>query len=184
MTGESARPSRRIAAFAWDYLVVVAYIVLLAVFSSIAWFGVLGRLPGAGDRSPWLFDLIAFVTLVLPVILYFSVHEASASQATWGKRRAGVRVTTVDGGRLNMRRSLLRSGLKFLPWQIVHTALFHVPGWPLAPTEPPGWVVAGFGVAYALAGIYLVGLFVPSSQRTLYDRIAGARVVSAGGSLG
>jgi uncharacterized RDD family membrane protein YckC len=184
MIGESARPIRRIAAFAWDYLVIAAYIVLLAVFSSVAWFGVLGRLPGAGDHPPWLFDLIAFVTLVLPVILYFSVQEAAASQATWGKRRAGLRVTAVDGGRLNLRRSLLRSGLKFLPWQIVHTSLFHIPGWPVAPTSPPGWVVAGFAVAYVLAGIYLVGLFVPSSRRTLYDRLAGARVVAASGSLG
>jgi uncharacterized RDD family membrane protein YckC len=184
MSGRAAAPGRRIAAFAWDYLVIAGYIVLLALFSSVAWFGVLGRLPGEADHSPWFFDLIAFVTLVLPVILYFAVQEASSSQATWGKRRAGLRVTAADGGRLNLRRSLLRSGLKFLPWQIAHTALFHIPGWPTAAAPPPAWVVAGFVLAYALAGIYLVGLFVPASRRTLYDRIAGAYVVAGGGSQG
>ena len=38
-------------------------------------------------------DLMAFITLVLPVILYFTLQESSPKQSTW-KRKAGIRVVT------------------------------------------------------------------------------------------
>ena len=47
-------------------------------------------------------DVIAFFTLVLPTILYFTLQESSARQATWGKRKIGIRVVNatvlVDAG--------------------------------------------------------------------------------------
>jgi len=168
---------KRLAAFGWDYLLIAGYIVLLALVSSIVWLGLLGRAPGAAEGQPWLYDLLSFATLVLPVILYFALQEASPAQATWGKRRAGLRVVSSSGGRLSTGRSLLRSGVKFLPWQIAHTCLFHIPGWPAAPEDPPAWVTGGFMLVFVLAGIYLAGLVMSREHRTAYDWIAGSHVV-------
>ena len=172
-----AGAGKRLAAFGWDYLLIASYVVLLAVVSAIVWLGLLGKAPGAAESQPWLYDLLSFMTLVLPVILYFGLSEASPTQATWGKRRVGLRVVASTGGRLSTGRSLLRSGLKFLPWQIAHTCLFHIPGWPVAPQAPPTWVTGGFALVFGLVGIYLAGLFIAPAHRTAYDWISGSDVV-------
>jgi len=171
-----ATAGKRLAAFALDYLVIAGYIVVLSIVSSLVWQNV-GGVPDTTQGGAWRYDLLAFVTLVLPVILYFALSEASRAQATLGKRRVGLRVETGEGHRLSTGRSLLRSSLKFLPWQIAHTALFHVPGWPVAPEAPPPWVFGGFALALGLVVFYLAGLFVSPVHRTLYDRVAGTRVV-------
>jgi uncharacterized RDD family membrane protein YckC len=168
---------RRLAAFAWDYLVIAAYALVLSAISSLIWSRLSGRIPG-GEGNPWLYDLLAFTTLVLPVILYFAFSEASRAQATWGKRRTGLRVVSLEGTRLTISRSLLRSALKFLPWQIAHTSLFHIPGWPMAPETVPASATAGFIVSFALVAVYLVTL-ARADGRTAYDRAAGSRVAVA-----
>lgn len=176
MTLQLAPAGRRLAAFAWDYLVIAGYIVVLSIVTSLVWQSV-GGTPDTTQGGAWRYDLLAFVTLVLPVILYFALSEASRAQATLGKRRVGLRVETVEGHRLSTGRSLLRSSLKFVPWQIAHTSLFHVPGWPMAPEAPPAWVLGGFVLAFGLVAAYLAGLFVSPIHQTPYDRAAGTRVV-------
>jgi uncharacterized RDD family membrane protein YckC len=172
-------PGGRLLAFGWDYLLIAGYVILLSVASSLVWRAIGPASPTVSGSTASLFDLLAFVTLVLPVMLYFAVSEASPWQATWGKRRADLRVISSTGGRLTIGRSMLRSALKFLPWQMAHTCLFHVPGWPLAPVAPPMWVTAGFVLCFVLVGVYLSGLFLAPAHRTLYDRAAGSHVVLA-----
>lgn len=170
----------RLSAFALDYLVVLAYLVLLAAVGSVVTLGraAEGRaldLPaGAVSR-----DLLAYLVSVLPVTLYFALAESSASGATLGKRRVGLRVVRARGGALSRGRSLLRSVLKFLPWQLAHTCLFHIPGWPLDPEEPPRWVIAGFVITWLLVLATLVSLGVGRTRRTPYDWLAATRVVRA-----
>jgi hypothetical protein len=41
----------------------------------------------------------------------------------------------------------------------------------------PGWVIAGFVLAFGLVGIYLAGLIMSPTHRTAYDLIAGSHVV-------
>ena len=110
--------------------------------------------------------------MVLPVILFFALQEGSARQGTWGKRKLGLRVTRLDGRPLPLGRALVRSFAKFLPWQIAHTCIFHIPGW------PPGWAIAGFGVVRLLVISYLATLGLSKSHRTPYDRLAGSKVLA------
>jgi uncharacterized RDD family membrane protein YckC len=176
---QPATTGKRIAAFAWDYLLIAGYVILLAIVSTSIWFGVIGQSPATSGTSPWLFDLLSFTTLVLPVILYFALCEASSAQATWGKRRVGLAVVSSDGGRLSKAQSLLRSALKFLPWQIAHSSLFHIPGWPTSTGPMPPGAMAGLALAYGLAGLYLVGLLRRPGHRTIYDGLAKTLVVTA-----
>jgi hypothetical protein len=122
-------------------------------------------------------DAAVFVTIVLPVILYFALQEGLARRGTWGKRKLGLRVTALGGGQLPLARALVRAIVKLLPWQIAHTCLFHVPGWPLAPGAPPPWVIVGFGLVWLLAISYLAPLAFSKSHRTPYDRLAGSEVL-------
>jgi uncharacterized RDD family membrane protein YckC len=51
---------------------------------------------------------------LLLYFLYKSIWEASAAQATPGKRAMGVMVTNLQGGRLDLRSSLIRSVVSLL----------------------------------------------------------------------
>src|SRR3972149_714245 len=85
--------AKRLKAFAFDYLIIFAYIVVLAGVN----FGLILSGGALEEISPFFAssivkDAIAFLTLILPVILYFIIQESSPRQATWGKRKAGIRV--------------------------------------------------------------------------------------------
>ena len=171
----------RIQAFMYDYLVILGYLAVLATGGLLLTLGPLGSDWTALVSTPWRMDLLAFVTTVLPVILYFTWNERSAAGATWGKKRIGLRVTTLDGNRLGGGRALVRSVVKFLPWQMAHTALFHIPGFPMATADPPSWTVWMMGAMWLLVAAYLLGLTSLYGGRTIYDRLSSSQVVYARG---
>ena len=176
MVHEAGSAGRRLAAFAIDYLIIAAYIVVLTLVS----FAVRSQVTAidvSASTAPWLFDLLAFTTLVLPVTLYFALYEASRHRATVGKRRMGLVVVTEGGESLDRGRSLLRSALKFAPWQIAHTSLFHIPGWPVAVETVPAAAAAGLGIASVVAVLYAVSVVAFADRRTPYDYVAGTRVI-------
>ena len=167
----------RIRAFALDYLVILAYLVLMALIGTFLTLGPAGAAWRVWMSDPVRADLVAFAASVRPVGLYFAVGEASSSGGTWGKRRMGLRVERSTGGRISFSRSALRSGQKLLPWQLAHTAMLHIPGFPMAPGEPPPWSPPLLGLAWALVLVYLAGLTRVGGRRTLYDRLAGTSCV-------
>ncbi|MEM8857736.1 MAG: RDD family protein [Chloroflexota bacterium] len=166
---------KRIVAFAWDYLVISLYIVILASISTglIVFVG-----GGLFPDNPVLWDLISFVTLILPIICYFALQESSIHQATWGKRQAGLIVVSQSGESLTKGQAFLRSLVKFLPWQIAHTSLFQIEGWPLDVQEVSPASTAGLTLVWILVGIYLAAMFFSKSRRTPYDWSANSIVVS------
>jgi uncharacterized RDD family membrane protein YckC len=171
-------PVRRLIAWALDYVVIAGYLVILAAASiGIQASGLHGlwiaALSNAGSA-----ELAGFVTLTLPVVLYFAFFEASPTGATFGKRALGLRVTALDGSRLSLGRALLRSAVKFLPWELAHFTIWHYVY--AGRANPPAWAAFALAIVYLLVAAYLVTLFVGKSHRTVYDRIAGARVVQTG----
>lgn len=167
----------RVRAFAFDYLVILAFLGLMAGIGTFLTLGSAGGAWRAWMSDPVRADLVAFAASVLPVCLYFTVFEASSRGGTWGKRRLGLRVERATGGGISFGRSALRNGLKFLPWQLAHTAMLHIPGFPMAPGEPPAWSPPLLGLAWTLVLLYLAGLTRVGGRRTLYDRLAGTTCV-------
>src|SRR5471032_2077281 len=109
---------RRIAAFGVDYLIIAAWIGLITGvgFGARAILGIeTGPILSQPDQLRG--HAIAFLSLTLPVILYFAIAESSRWQATVGKRALGLRVQAVTGARVGLGRSLARSAIKFLPWE-------------------------------------------------------------------
>jgi uncharacterized RDD family membrane protein YckC len=162
---------RRIAAWMVDYFLVAVYMGML-FFATFILTGGTCQVPGVTD--PGARQLLGAVTLTLPVVLYFAIAEASARQGTIGKLATRLHVTDTGLGRIGFGRSLLRSGLKFLPWELAHTAVHRVP----KTGDIPALVWAALAGSLGLAAVYLFGLFV-GRGRTLYDVIAGTRVVEA-----
>ena len=168
---------QRTVAFLLDYLIIAAYLVLLVIIGVGLGFGPLRSAFQAMFANPNISELSAFVLLVLPVVLYFALFECSSWQATWGKRKRGLRVVTTHDTRLSLPRSLVRSLLKFVPWELTHACLWRIPGWPLAPTTPPPIVTAGLILVWVLVGIYLISMLVSKKHQALYDWIAGTCVI-------
>lgn len=174
-----ARMWRRIQAFMFDYLVILGYLGVLAVAGFLLTLGPLGAVWSELVSTPWKRDLLAFFSTVLPVIGYFAWTEGSVHCATWGKRRVGLRVVGLGGDRLGGGQALARSVVKFLPWQMAHTALFHIPGFPMSVTDPPDWTVWVMGTMWVLVAAYLFGLTKLAGRRTIYDRLSASQVVEA-----
>jgi uncharacterized RDD family membrane protein YckC len=171
---------KRLIAFLFDYLLILAYIVALGGVN----YGIIlsaGALDSVAPffASPVVKDAIAFLTLVLPVGLCFALQESSPRGATWGKRKAGLRVVNANGEGLTQKQALVRAAVKLLPWQIAHTSIYHIEGWPLAPVQPTRLVMGGFVIVYALVGIYVLSALVSRKHRTPYDWVSGAYVIVA-----
>ncbi|MFO7537262.1 MAG: hypothetical protein R6X32_04295 [Chloroflexota bacterium] len=66
--------TKRFVAFFFDYALIAAYLVVLLVVG----FGLTVLTDPLPIPSPWVTELIAFSTTVLPVILYFALQEGGA----------------------------------------------------------------------------------------------------------
>jgi uncharacterized RDD family membrane protein YckC len=168
---------RRLSAFGVDYLAIAAYIgALWGVSTALASANIT---PADASADPVRGQLMGFALLTLPVLLYFALWEGSARQATPGKWAFGLTVVSSGGGRLPWSRSLLRSSLKFLPWELAHTSLWRIPGWPAQVETIPAGPLVGLVTAWILAAAYVVAALLSTSRRTPYDRAAGSTVVQA-----
>jgi len=167
----------RIAAFLLDYLLILAYLGVLALVGLFLTLGPLGEAWSILFSTPTRRDLLAFFTTVLPVSAYFVVSERSPAGATWGKRKLGLRVVDAQARPISDAQAVIRSVVKFAPWQMAHTALIHIPGFPVAPQDPPTGSVWLLSAMWLLVATYLIGLTQLSGRRTLYDRISSTRVI-------
>ncbi len=174
----------RFVSFLLDYLLIGAYILVLLV---VAFFLASGPLRGAYQllfSNPSNSEISAFLLLTLPVILYFAFSESSSAKATWGKKRMQIEVVrnTADitaVRKVGLARSLLRSSVKFLPWELAHYLLWQIPGWPfhMRGASPPPSIEYGFGILYALVLVYFISVIFGKTHRSVYDRVAGTAVI-------
>ncbi len=163
--------SKRLLAFAIDFLLIAAYILVL-IGIGVGIVGVANE--SAVLASPWTMDLFAFLILILPVILYFALQEGSQRQATWGKHKVGIKVVNAQGQKLSGRQALIRSAVKFLPWQLAHTCVFQI--WF---GQTSSWLVLGALLAQVLVVTYVLSILISKEHRAPYDWLSGAYVIFA-----
>jgi uncharacterized RDD family membrane protein YckC len=163
---------KRAAAFALDYLIILGYLLGVVALSLLA-----NTLFGANQ---WLFtdrvraQVVAFLLVTLPVTLYFAILESSQKQATWGKGQLKLKVTDRAGNRISFGRSLGRTLLKFVPWELSHTLIWQIY---LSLQMESVWINSGFGLVYLLIGLNILSLVVMRTKQTLYDLLTGTYVI-------
>ena len=166
----------RSRAFAWDYLIVAAYLAMI-----VAGGAALGRyspsVSSALFGGPIVGQLAGFLLITLPVTCYFALSEASARHATWGKARMRLKVVGDHGRPLSVARSFGRTAAKFVPWELAHACVWHV-NFAANPSSPI--YAVGFIVVWLLVGANIVSLLVSPAKQTLYDRFARTAVARAG----
>ena len=163
---------QRIKAFVFDYVIILIY---LAAITILMW--LLNSLFNLNDR---LFpdrvraQFVAFLLVTLPITLYFAIGESSNQQATWGKQRVGLKVTDYNGKRVSFWRSLARTLLKFVPWELSHTLIWEIS---FAPQMDAALINVGFGLVYLLVGLNIASLIMTKKHQTIYDLLAKTYVV-------
>jgi uncharacterized RDD family membrane protein YckC len=157
---------RRIVAWVIDWLIISVYAAALVPVGLL-----LAR--HSVHLSAWGWNAVAFVILIVPVTVWLATWESTG--ATPGKRALGLRVRSPREEGVGWRRALARNALKAaLPWELGHTAAF------LLAERDAGRVTVALGVtsailAYAVASVYVVSLFIRSG-RTPYDYATATQV--------
>jgi uncharacterized RDD family membrane protein YckC len=145
------------------------------------WFGLLTgagaavrAMAPAGQPPLLATDVAVFTMTVLPVGVHLSAGEAGAHQASWGKRRAGLRVVTDGGGRPSVRRIVARTAVKLLPWQLAHIAVARL----ILDVDDPAVTWTAYALSLAVPLLSVTVALRDPRQRALHDRVAGTRVVT------
>jgi uncharacterized RDD family membrane protein YckC len=163
----------RIKAFAIDYLFIAAYLLALTglgLFLRRTFPAFLTSLFGNLLSG----EIASFITLTLPVILYFSLLESSLWQATVGKKRNRLKVVDVNGVGINGKHAFIRNMLKFVPWELSHISIRMIM---IIPAELSYIVTTGFFLSWLLVGVNVISMLFSPAHQTLYDRLAGTYVV-------
>lgn len=168
---------KRIAAFSIDLTLFAIYLLILGALSLAGLKDSLEQVFPTLYLNPLTFDIFAFITTILPLLTYFSFLEQSSWQGTVGKRIMKIRVVSLTGSRIGCANALLRSGLKFLPWQLAHTAVFHI----ILRPETQNFFLYISVLAQALVLANILTAILGRKHQSIYDRISGTRVVVAEG---
>lgn len=169
--------TRRLAALGLDYVVILAWMIVLGVVSTVV-FLIRGELPDTlGTIGPLGSQLVYFLLLTFVVGVYLYRTESGPHHATWGKRKLGLEVRAADGAAPNRTKILLRTIVKLLPWEGAHffvwqmMYVYYREGYE---STPPAWVVVGLNAVTVAALLYIVLVFV--TGRGPHDAAAGTRV--------
>ena len=109
---------KRMIEFLFDYLFILAYLVLLFIVSMLIYIIFFNGVPEFTEiQSQWL----VFLTSILPITLLFTFLDY-AKNGSLGKTKAGLELVYQ---KKTVQASLIRNTIKFLPWQIGHMGTIH-----------------------------------------------------------
>lgn len=161
----------RIYAFLIDYIVIVLYGVFVVGTISFIFRPYIAPLF---STSPVTAEITGFLMITLPVSVYFIVCESSSWQGTIGKRMMKIRVVNKEGRRIGIFQSIIRTGAKFLPWEVAHFGIWRLM-LPSNFSEMTIFIILN-GVNVAIL-LYLITPFTNRYKKNIYDYIAGTKVI-------
>ncbi|WP_427886957.1 RDD family protein [Kribbella sp. GL6] len=165
---------RRIAALLIDYLLICAWLAVLAGAALVVYL-ITGSLPNWLDLVGTAgAETLGFVLLVLPVGIYLFTTEASARHATVGKRALHLQVTDPRTGTPPTRRQILvRTVVKLIPWELAHFFIWQLAA---AGSPTPAWITTGLIAVYVLPLTYLAMVAFRKDARGPHDLAANTAV--------
>lgn len=109
-----------------------------------------------------------FITISLPMWLYFILNESSPRQATLGKSLLGLKVTDLEGNRLKTTTAVWRTVCKLAFFEIGHLSfLFPTPLF----DEPDPSFRIGFIILIVLMLVYFVMTLITPRHQSIHDLI-------------
>ena len=109
---------KRMIELLFDYLFILAYLILLALGSFVYY---LIFQKGMPQPTEFESQSITFFTSVLPITLIFTYLDY-IKNGSFGKKKAELQLVYE---KKTVQASLIRNVIKFLPWQIGHMSAIH-----------------------------------------------------------
>jgi uncharacterized RDD family membrane protein YckC len=170
---------RRLKAFAVDYIIITVYAAVLFLTTKLV--SLASGLNLQNTRVVAL-HLISFLTLTLPVILYFAFYEHSKRGGTVGKRKYNLQVAAYCAHNITKPgfiQLLVRNTIKFLPWVLAHFFVIELIQNAELKRQTPTWIFTGLIGSQLLALVYFICLVVSKQNRSIYEVISKTRVINA-----
>ena len=157
---------QRFIALLIDYLLLSIYAGILFLFSPI--------LAPLFLKSALQSEFLGLVLLVIPVFMYFFIFEASYLKATPGKLFIHIKVIKIDGTNFNYKNSLIRSFVKFIPWEIAHFAIWQL----IFPNSEFSFIAKSLLIiTNILVVLYIAFPFFNRKSRAIHDFAAHSMLV-------
>ena len=155
--------------------------LLLIVIYACCLFGVVFLITGGEpvQLSPYMGQLVAFLTLTLPALVYFVITENSSHQASIGKRLFKLKVSAVDGSKAPLSAIVVRNVVKLLPWEIAHAfiqALFYYLNLHKE-MEVPAWVLIGLVIPQVAVAVYALLPLLSHTEQSVDDLLSKTKVI-------
>lgn len=164
---------RRIAAYWIDCTLAFSVVMLVFQWAILSHFR-----DSIGITEEWFknsinMQLYVWLTISIPVWLYFTYFDSKKTKGTFGKRLFKIQVRSISGHRISFGKSFLRTILKLLPWEIAHFGVIFPE--PIYYAENPNvGLMTYFGLL--LFGIYVLSIFLSKNTQTLYDKVLKSEV--------
>ena len=166
---------KRAIAYFVDCIIVFSIIMLVLQWAIFSQFRDVIGITDAWFRSSWNMQLYVLLSISIPVWLYFAYFDSKHSKGSFGKRLFKLSVKDNSGGGISFSKSLFRSILKLLPWEIAHIGVI----WPTPiyfEAEPTVRILTIIGMALFL--IYVFSILIDKDKRSLYDIVLNVNVVN------
>lgn len=159
---------RLIAAFIDLGIIIIYVLILLGVALTTFW--IIGTPPKLSVNNA---HLLGFLTLTLPVMIYFIVSELQYS-ASPGKRFDRLKVSSFNGCPLTLKQIIIRNVIKFLPWEYAHTLIYILL---LVPNATDSTLVSlGLVIANIIPIIYVYLVLFSKDHRGPHELVCGTVV--------
>ena len=161
----------RLKAFLIDYVLILAYLVLLFVMNVFLFPSTQELFQGSLIKA----QFVGFLMVTLPVSIYFILSDSVFGGQSFGKKKMGIRVVDANGKALSIPRSIFRTVLKFLPWELSHFLVYRLV-FIGDEAVPLSYSLIGV-VIYALMFVYILTAIFTKKKQSLYDIIAKTHVI-------
>lgn len=164
----------RLKAFMLDYLLILAYLAVLAIFNIFLF----PSLQNFFSESLVVAQFTGFLMVTLPVSIYFIISDSVIGGQSFGKRYMGIKVVNERNETLSILHATCRTILKFLPWELSHYLVYRLIY--LGNAEVPlNYYIIG-GIIYALMFAFILTSIFTKRKRSLYDIVVKTQVIKVG----
>lgn len=125
-------------------------------------------------NDPFNGQVVGFLTLTLPVIIYSYLTEKGIWCGTVGKKLLKLVVLTDHNNRA--RNILLRNILKYLPWELAHTGVHWVVYYTSNNMEVPTWTWLLLILPQLIVIIYFASILLSKGETSIYDKFSNTRI--------
>lgn len=165
--GETSGVKLRLKELFFDWIFICGYLLLLLIVTLGFYLLVFKGIP---EFTNFQSQFVATFTSVVPLIAIFSIMEGSKNFASWGKRKARLKIIYKGSP---IKGSIIRNTLKFLPWQFGHMSTING----IYNDFDTHFSMIFLALSMGLSIVYILMVFIRKDNRHLADILAGSKVV-------